>query len=290
MWFFSNTCWDVSNWQLYVGDTKCANWGVAAHRQGRRFPNPRWIGPSLAMITVTTIIHSTLHQSSGKYTMEGCPQLIDQKGTQEKSHHCKGAKTLYSKRQTGKLSKFWMKYFSWILNTYITQTLFRKMSFADVCAFVRLCFCFAQLQNHYQGRYALKRIVPIYQKMLTHLFNITTVTVWNEQSIHCKNSCAPKSSWKLPKWRDWGDGLRISSGLTFVFSRPPSQFGGQRLNRAFFPIGPRAPNFRDQRMKNNLTPKHFQLLDNPPPTIKVSMAVSLDILNKLILVLCQYTE
>ena len=56
--------------------------------------------------------HNTLHivpekaQSSGKYTMEGCPQLIDQKGTQEKSHHCKGAKTLYSKRQTGKLSKF----------------------------------------------------------------------------------------------------------------------------------------------------------------------------------------
>ena len=69
--------------------------------------------------------HNTLHivpekaQSSGKYTMEGCPQLIDQKGTQEKSHHCKGAKTLYSKRQTGKLSKLWMKYISWILNTNI---------------------------------------------------------------------------------------------------------------------------------------------------------------------------
>ena len=129
---------------------------------------------------------------------------------------------------------------------------------------------------------SLKRIVPIYQKMLTHLFNITALYETNTRFI-VKIPAHPNPHGSCQSGAIEGT-LRIS-GLTFVFSRPPSQFGGQRLNRAFFPIGPRrAPNFRDQRMKNNLTPKHFQLLDNPPPTIKVSMAVSLDILNKLILV------
>ena len=95
--------------------------------------------------------HNTLHivqekaQSSGKYTMEGCPQLIDQKGTQEKSHHCKAlqrSKNIVQQTTKGKIIKIMNEIY--FMNTKYKHDLEKCRSRMSVrlfvCVFVLLNF------------------------------------------------------------------------------------------------------------------------------------------------------